>query len=146
MGDEIVVKIAQRRAAGAADGRAAEAFHVRVDQPEQAVRVTQARHPDAAGIGVAEHVELAGAIQRAREQSPVDQIARMMDLYAGKPLESRGGNVVIIADADDGRIGIESGEDGIADRHVHYLTLGEREVVALTAIVGLSVVNGRLIE
>ena len=121
-GDEVIVKIAQRSAARAADGRAAIAFHVGVNQPEQAVRVRQARRPDAAGIGIAQHVELAGAIERAREQSPVDEVARMMNLHAGKPLEGRGGDVVIVADADDGRVGIEAGEDGIADGHAGFIS------------------------
>ena len=111
-GDEIIVEVAQRRAARAADRRAAVAFHVGVNQPEQSVGVREARRPDAAGIGIAEHVELAGAIQRAREQPPVDEIARMMNLHARKPFKGRGGDVIIVADADDGRVGIEAGRMG----------------------------------
>ena len=44
-GDEVIVKVAQRRAARAADGRAAVALHVRVNQPEQAVRVASGTAP-----------------------------------------------------------------------------------------------------
>ena len=46
----------------------------------------------------------------------MDEIARVMNLHAGKPFEGRGGDVVIVADADDGRVGIEAGEDGIDNR------------------------------
>ena len=116
-GDEIIGKIAQRRAACAADRGAAITLHVGVDQPEQSVGVRETRCPDAAGIGVAEHVELTGAIERAGEQPPVDEVARMMDLHARKPLEGRGGDVIIVANAEDGWIGIETGEDGILDVH-----------------------------
>ena len=114
-GDEVVVEIAEGRAGGAADGRAAVAFHVGVDEPEQAVGVGEARGPDAAGVRIADQVQLAGAGERAREEAPVDEVARMVDLHAGEPLEGRGGDVVVVADADDGRIGVEAGEDGIAD-------------------------------
>ena len=37
-----------------------------------------------------------------------------MDLDARVPFEGRGGDVVIIADAADRRIGIEAGKNGIA--------------------------------
>ena len=50
------------------------------------------------------------------EQAPVDQVARVMDLHAGKPLERRRRDVVVVADADDRRIGIEAAEDRIANR------------------------------
>src|SRR5262249_25581509 len=114
-GDEIIVEVAQRRAAGAADGGASVTFDIGVNQPEQTVSVREARRPDATGIAIAEHVELARAIERAREQSPVNEIARVMDLHSGKPFEGRSGDVIVVADADDGRVGIEAGENGIAD-------------------------------
>jgi hypothetical protein len=114
-GDEVVVEIAERGAARAADGRAAVAFHVGVDEPEESVGVREARRPDAARIGIAEHVELARARERAREEPPVDEVARVVDLHAGEPLEGRGRDVVVVTDAHDGRVGVEAGEDGIAD-------------------------------
>ena len=49
-GHEVVVEVAQRRAGGAADGRAAVALDVGVDQIEQAVVVGQAGRPDAARV------------------------------------------------------------------------------------------------
>src|SRR5688572_29100981 len=114
-GDQVVVEVAQRRTGGAAHGGAAVTFNVRVDQPEQAIAVTEAWRPHSAGIGIAEHVELAGTIQWAREQPPVHQVARVVDLHAGKPLERRGRDVVVVADANDGRIGIESRQNRISD-------------------------------
>lgn len=115
-GDEEVVEVAERRAGRAADGGAAVAFDVGVEEPELAVGVRQARRPDAAGVGIAEHVELARAAERAGEEAPVDEIAGVMDLDAGEPLECRRGDVVVVADAKDGRVGVEAGEDGVADR------------------------------
>src|SRR5262245_59243564 len=76
-GDQIIMEVAHRRSACAGDASAAESLHVRVNQPEQPVRVAQARRPDAAGIGIAEHVQLSSAVERAREESPVDEIARV---------------------------------------------------------------------
>src|SRR5581483_11071237 len=91
------------------------AFDVRVDEMEQPVRVSEAGCPDAARVGIAEHVELAWAGERAREKSPVNQIARVMNLHAGKPLESGRGDIIILPHAHNGRVGIEAGQDGIVN-------------------------------
>ena len=40
-----------------------------------------------------------------------------MDLHTGKPLERGSRDVVVVADAQDGRIGIEARQDRIADHH-----------------------------
>src|SRR5262245_283359 len=77
----------------------------------------EARSPDAAGIRFTQHVKLAGAPKWTREELPMDEIARVMNLNAGEPFESRGGNVVIIADTRDGGVWIEASEDGIVDGH-----------------------------
>src|SRR6266571_1565115 len=61
-GHEVIVKIAHRRTTRPGDAGATKALNVRVNEPEQSVRITQAWCPDAAGIGIAEHVELAGTI------------------------------------------------------------------------------------
>ena len=105
-GDDVVVHVLEV---------AVEPLDVGVDQPEQAVGKGQARRPDAAGIGIAAHVELAGAIERPLDQAPVHQVARVVDLDAGIPLEGRGGDVVVVADAADRRIRIEAAEDRVAD-------------------------------
>ena len=119
-GHQVVVEVAQRRAGSAADGRAAVALDVGVDEIEQAVGVGQAGRPDAARVGIAEHVQLARASQRPRQQPPVHEIARVMDLHAGVPLEGRRRDVVVVADAHDGRIGIEARQDRVADGSIAY--------------------------
>src|SRR6185503_18289632 len=77
---------------------------------------------DAAGIGIAAHVELARARQRARDETPVREVARVMDLDAGKPFERRSGDVVIVVDTHDRWIGIEAAQDRIVDaaRGIHH--------------------------
>src|SRR5437016_2724410 len=76
----------------------------------------QAGRPDAAGIRVPEHVKLAGTRERARRQSPVGQVVRMMDLHSGEPLKGRGCEVIIVAGTHDGGVGIEASEDGVSYR------------------------------
>ena len=92
-----------------------EPLDVGIDKPEPAVGVRQARRPDAAGIGLAAHVEQRGPIERPPHQPPIGEIARMMDLHARIPLERRGRDVIVFADATDRRIGIEARQDRIAD-------------------------------
>ena len=57
-GHEVVVEVAQRGAGTPGLRRPAVALHVGVDEMEQPVGVREARRPDAARIGIAEHVEL----------------------------------------------------------------------------------------
>src|SRR5690242_17550000 len=47
----------------------------------------------------------------------MNQIARVMNLHAGKPFERGGGYVVIVADAQDGRVRVEAGKNRIFYRH-----------------------------
>lgn len=95
-GDQVIMEVAQGGAAGrTAGGGAAVALDVGIDQPEQAVRMGQARRPHAAGIRRAQHVELAGARERTAQQAPVDQVARVVDLHARIPLEGRRGDVIV---------------------------------------------------
>ena len=115
---QVVVEIAQRRAWRARRRRAAVALHVRVNQIEQPVVMRQARRPDAARVGIAAHVELAGAPERSCQQPPVHEVARVMDLHARVPLERRCRDVVVVADANDRRIGIEPAKDWIANHAV----------------------------
>ena len=100
--------------------RALEPLHVREDQPELPVRVRQAGSPDSAAVGIAEHIELARTLQRTAHQSPVHQITRMVDLHARKPLESRGRDVIVIADAADRRVRVETGKNGVLDHVAHF--------------------------
>src|SRR5580765_4821547 len=64
-GDEIIVEIAHGRATRAGHTRSTKTFYIRVNQPEQNIGVGKAWRPDAARIGIAKHVELAGAVQGA---------------------------------------------------------------------------------
>src|SRR6185369_6624834 len=80
----------------------------------------QARCPDAAGVGIAAHVELTRTIERACNEPPVDQIARVMNLDAGEPLECRRRNVVVVIDANDRRVRIETAKNRIEDRVLHH--------------------------
>jgi hypothetical protein len=102
-GDEVVVEVAQRGPGGAADRGATVALDVRVDEVEKAVRVGEAGRPHTAGVRVAAHVELARARQGPGQETPVQQVARVVDLDSGEPLEGRGGDVVVVADAHDRR-------------------------------------------
>ena len=77
----------------------------------------QAGRPDAAGVGAAQQVKLTGPRERARDQLPARQVTRVMDLHAREPLESRGCNIVIVADAHNGGVGIKPAEDGISYRY-----------------------------
>ena len=51
------------------------ALDVRVDEPEKAIGIRQTRRPDAAGVGIAAHVEQLGSIQRMRDQTPVHEVS-----------------------------------------------------------------------
>ena len=76
--DQIVVRVLEA---------AVEPFDVCVDQPKFAIGVAQCWGPDAAGIGIAAHVELIRAVQRLTYSPPVYQVARLADLHAGVPFE-----------------------------------------------------------
>ncbi|MNI31039.1 hypothetical protein D3C73_849030 [compost metagenome] len=113
-GDHIVMRILER---------AALALHIRINQPEKAVGIGDAWCPDAAAVGIAAHVELRGPVERPRDQTPVHEIARMMDLYARIPFEGRNGDVIVVAGAADRRVGIEAGQDRVSDYGCHEVIL-----------------------
>ena len=94
---------------------AVESLDVGVDQPEQPVGVGEAGRPDAARIGIPAHVELVRAIERPANEAPVHEIARVMDLDAGKPFERRRRDVIVVADATDRGIGVEARKDRVVD-------------------------------
>ena len=77
------MEVAQRRAGRAADRGAAVALDVGVDQVEEPVGMGQARRPDAARIGIAEHVELAGA--RRADASSSRQCTRSREWWICTP-------------------------------------------------------------
>ena len=89
------------------------ALDVGVDEPEAVAVVGQARRPHAAAVRVAAHVEQALAVEGPLRQRPVGQVARVVDLHAGVPLEGRHGDVVVVAHAEDGRVGVEARQDWV---------------------------------
>lgn len=81
--------------------------------------VRQARRPHSARVRVTSHVELGLARQRAADQVPICQVFGVVNLHAGVPLERGRGDVIVLPDAQDGRVGVEAWEDRVADwRHV----------------------------
>ena len=106
-GDEVVVRVLER---------AVLALDVGVDEEELLAVMAEAGRPDAARIRIAAHVELrclrvSGRVTR----SQLARSLRVMDLHARVPFEGRGGDVVVVADAQDRGVGVEAGQDGIAD-------------------------------
>jgi hypothetical protein len=69
--------------------------------------------PDTSGILTSPHVELVNAIQSTTNKSPVHKVARVMDPHAGKPLECRSGDVMVITHTTNRRVWIEAAKDRI---------------------------------
>ena len=105
-GDDVVVSVLER---------AVFASHIGEDKPEFLPIVRKARCPNATAVGLATHVKLGLAIERPDGKVPVGQIFRMVYLNSGIPFEGRGGNVVVLSDPEDRRVGIEAREDRVSD-------------------------------
>ena len=105
-GDEVVMRVLER---------AVLALHVGVDEEELLAVMAEAGRPHPARIRIAAHVELRFAAQRPGHQLPVGEIPGVMDLHPRVPLEGGGGDVIVVPDAQDRRVGVEAGEDGVAD-------------------------------
>ena len=93
--------------------RTDHASDIGVDKIEQTISIAKARSPYAAGIRVAPDIQLAHPGQRISAVPPVHQIARMVDAYTRPPFERGGRNVIVIADAQDRRIGMTAGKNRI---------------------------------
>ena len=134
---QIVVEVAQRRARGAGCRGPAVALDVGVDQMKEAAGMCQARRPDAAGVGVAAHVELTGAAEGPGDEAPVDEIAGVVNLHAREPLERRGRNVIVLADPDDRRSRVQTAknrvENGAGHRSATLLRRSRRAAVRAPA-------------
>src|SRR5690348_10461302 len=111
--DEIVVGVAQGSARWTSLSRAAISLHIRVEQPEEAVGMAEARGPNAARIRIAKHVQLAGAIQRPRQQTPMRQIARVVYLDARIPLECGRRDVIVVPNANNRGVRIKPAQDRV---------------------------------
>ncbi|MNN81101.1 hypothetical protein D3C81_1978900 [compost metagenome] len=77
---------------------AVAAFDVRVDEIKQTVIIAETRSPYPAGPGITQHVKLRNPCQRMTDQLPVHKIPGMMNLYARKPLEGGGRDIVVGSD------------------------------------------------
>ena len=106
-GDQMVVGIHETTA---------EISHIGEDQVKDTIAMAESRSPDSAGGRVPSHVQLVRASQSMPEQTPVDQITRVMNAYPGPPFKSRGGDVEIISHPDDGGIRIETWQNRILNR------------------------------
>ena len=61
------------------------------------------------------HVELAHTVEGAGQKPPIDQVAGVVDLHAGKPFKRRSSDVIILANAEYRRIGVEALQNRIVD-------------------------------
>jgi len=95
---------------------AGEAGHIAVDEVELTVVVRQVWRPHPVGVAASAQIEQAPVGDDPTQAAPVHQITRVVHEDARIPLEGRRGQVVVVADAQDRRVRVEPGEDGIADR------------------------------
>src|SRR5690606_3808885 len=70
--------------------------HVRIDEVKKSIRIAERGSPNAAGVRTAAQIELRVARERTAYDAPILEISRMRNLHAGKPFESRGGDVVVV--------------------------------------------------
>ena len=89
-----------------------------VDKPELLTIVCETWCPDSAAVGLASHVQLCLSVEWADGKIPVCQVFRVVDLNTRIPFESRCGDVVVFANPQDGRVGVEAWKDWVSDlRH-----------------------------
>jgi len=92
--------------------------NIRVDEPELLPIVCETRCPDSAAVGLASHVKLCLSVEWADDKIPVCQIFRVVDLNSWIPFESGCGNIVVLANPQNGRVGVEAWENRVSDlRH-----------------------------
>ncbi|OQB89455.1 MAG: hypothetical protein BWX86_02455 [Verrucomicrobia bacterium ADurb.Bin122] len=113
---------------GGGDEEITAAVDVRTDDVEGAVVVLDRGCEKTAGGAHPGEIKLGRTVDHVANLGPVDEVAAVEDRDAGKIGEGGIDEVIILAHAADGGIGIEAGEDGIAE-----LTLRQRsgeEIVA----------------
>ena len=75
--------------------------------------------PDAAAVFLAAQVEEGLSVEWAGDEVPVGEVGGVVDLDAGVPFKGGCGDVVVVADAEDGWVRVEAGEDWVSyERHV----------------------------
>jgi hypothetical protein len=86
-----------------------------MDDVERSIVVADRGRRKAGGGADAVEVELRGVGEHVADRAPVNPIAAVVDRQAGEELERRVDQVKIVTDAADGRVGVEPGQDGIAE-------------------------------
>ena len=97
------------------DDEVAAALGTGVGDVEPAIMVADRRREDCAGNPQPRKIEHVGPVDRIADLRPVDQIATVENRQAGVETETRIDEVIVVADADDTRVGVEAGQDGIAE-------------------------------
>lgn len=103
------------RGVGGGEEAGAPARRVGDDEEEHAVAVPDRRRPDAQVGRRVGHAELRVADRDVPDLRPGDQVGRVVDRHAGQVLEGRGGQVVVVADADDARVRVEARDEGVRE-------------------------------
>ena len=102
---------------GGGDHEVAAAAHVGRDHVEGAVVVPDGRCIDAQrGVGMLQR-QLRGPVQDIADLLPVLQVAAVEHGHAGEVVETRIDQVVVSAHRHHGRVGMETGQDGIPQFH-----------------------------
>lgn len=90
-------------------------LYVRIGEVKPRPIMRETRSPDTSGAWRSPQIELGSTGEAVREDVPMNQIAAVTDPDAGKPLESRISNVVVLADTENRRIRVKARKDGIAN-------------------------------
>ena len=92
---------------------AVKGFHYGVHQIEDTIVICQAGRPYPLGGPHAPKVHLGHAGEGVSYQAPVDKVPGMVNAHARPPLEGGRGDIVVCSCPDDGRIRVESPQDGV---------------------------------
>ena len=102
---------------GGGDHEVATAAHVGRDHVEGAVVITDGRCVDTQrGVGLFQR-QLRGPVQDVADLLPVLQVAAVIHGHAGEIVKARVDQVVVSSHRHDGRIGMETGQDGVSQFH-----------------------------
>lgn len=100
---------------GGGEQQVAAVADVRHDQPEPAVVVAERGRVDPRRRRrVEREAQLARPVQGVADLRPVQQIAAVEDRHPREVLETGAGEVVVVADAADRRVGVKPGDDRVA--------------------------------
>ncbi|MBB6334503.1 hypothetical protein HD592_001068 [Schaalia hyovaginalis] len=106
--------------------------HVGDDEVEEAVMMADRRRPDASAGRHALHAGLAVADNDMGEEFEVLHVPRVVDRDAREVFEGRAHEVVVLANAADARVRVESGDQGfISGSFVVIVVIAGRAAVTL---------------